>query len=207
MLRKFDELVGKEECIHGWLMSHIHDDAKKWIDNYDAAFPADPDISYVTFAELEAADSEVVSARLPQLALHEQSGSSGLLEAPIARVIIGSMLTDGFKTDAITGHGVEYLADKGAVRSVLARVNTLLSMAPRPANGNLQKLFPFFHVKGWKQSVVATLAFTLLFLLEAIDQLSRRVGASFATAHCLIQKSMSMKYSLGQARKSRQTLP
>ena len=87
-------------------MSHIHDDAKKWIDNYDAAFPADPDISYVTSAELEAADSEVVSARLPQLALHEQSGNSGLLEAPVARIILGNMLTDGFKTDASKGQGI-----------------------------------------------------------------------------------------------------
>ncbi len=165
MLRKFDELVDNGECIHGWLMSHIHDDAKKWVDNYDAAFPADPDISYVTFA---AADSEVVSARLPQLALHEQSGSSGLLEAPIARIIIGSMLTDGFKTDASTGHGVEYLAGERRREKCMDACKHITEYGTQTGKRKLAEFLSICHVKGWKQSVVAALTSTLLFLLEAI---------------------------------------
>ena len=52
----------------------------------------------------------MVHTRLAQLALHPQSGASGMIEAPVARTLIGSIVSEGFCTEASAIQGTEMMA-------------------------------------------------------------------------------------------------
>lgn len=202
LLQKVDEIHDGGKNVYEWLENEIRgwpEGAAGWAASLDEAFPAEKDINYVTEKQLmEDPDgpSAVVHARLSQLALHPQAGASGMIEAPVARTLIGSILCEGFCTDASSVQGTEMMAGMPP--------NPKLTEAwswqcPHVVNGKLAApLFSIFHVKGWKRAVAAATVATLAMKLEA--ELPSHVAASFATVHVLLKRPKSIRESIEAGR-------
>ena len=200
LLEKVDEIHGNGKNVQEWLENEIHqwqDGPAGWAASLDEAFPAEKEVNYVTESQLTAGGmAAVVPARLSQLALHPQAGSSGMIEAPAARTLIGSILSEGFCTDATSLHGTEMMAGMPPNPKLTEACRW---QCPHDVNGKVAApLFSIFHVKGWKRAVAAATVATLAMKFDV--ELPDHVAATFATVHVLLKHPKSLRESIEAGR-------
>jgi hypothetical protein len=202
ILKKVDEINAGGLNILEWLTTTINEwpeGPSGWAAALDESFPPDSTIQYCTEASLMDAEGNhtVVHARLGQLALHPQSGASGMIEAPVARNLIGAILMNGFCTDANSMQGVEMIAGKPPNPRL---TDACAWKTPYSVHGkSVAPLFSIFHVKGWKRAVAAATVATLVMQLELT--LPDRMIVNLATVHVLLKRPTSLRNSIEESRR------
>jgi len=204
LLQKVDEIHESGLNVYEWLEKQILDwpgGPAGWAASLDEAFPPQ-ETQYCLEATLMESEekSAVVHARLAQFALHPQSGSAGMIEAPVARAMIGSIASEGFCTDATSIQGAEMMAGKPPNPRL---TDACAWQSPYAVRGkSVAPLFSIHHVKGWKRAVAAAAVATLAMQKDTGPlELPPHVTVSLATVHVLLKRPTSLRDAIETGRR------